>query len=250
MNISRIKDEMVGFYLPLPPLPEEIPPPVVEVVVVEEEETPPARPPVPTDEDEEDDHFDASAPAPDPIEAPIEHAAFKLRQETAKYSEEDNDMITAARKIAQKFQQMAKYTKGRRELLELGATEEKSEFSSMTDMIKTCKEIIALTKNIQKHAAMISKNCPDKRLVMSLSNSMEPMGMLSQQLNIIASVKASACGKYDESAEVEADEMLTINAQNLMKSVRDTVRASEACSVKMLSNSDSNLKFKRKRKDY
>jgi hypothetical protein len=34
-----------------------------------------------------------------------------LRQETAKYMEEDNDMITAARKIAQKFQQMAKYTK-------------------------------------------------------------------------------------------------------------------------------------------
>ena len=40
-----------------------------------------------------------------------QHAAFKLRQETAKYIEEDNDMITAARKIAQKFQQMAKYTK-------------------------------------------------------------------------------------------------------------------------------------------
>eukprot|EP00116_Pleurobrachia_bachei_P016266 sb/3476528/ len=40
-----------------------------------------------------------------------QHAAFKLRQETAKYHEEDNGMITAARKIAQKFQQMAKYTK-------------------------------------------------------------------------------------------------------------------------------------------
>ena len=41
----------------------------------------------------------------------FQHAAFKLRQETAKFVEEDNDMITAARKIAQKFQQMAKYTK-------------------------------------------------------------------------------------------------------------------------------------------
>ncbi|XP_063685744.1 vinculin-like isoform X7 [Bolinopsis microptera] len=252
MNISYIKEEMVGFYLPLPPLPELIPPPIVE----EEEEKPPARPPVPVDSDEEEDAFDASAPAPDPVEAPIEHAAFKLRQETAKYIEEDNDMIAAARKIAQKFQQMAKYTKGRREMLELGATEgdsdssgrEKSEFSSMTDMIKTCKEIIALTKNIQKHAAMISKNCPDKRLVMSLANSMEPIGMLSQQLNIIASVKASASGKYNEAAEVEADEMLTINAQNLMKSVRDTVRASESCSVKMLSNpAANNLQFRRKR---
>ena len=39
MNISYIKDEMVGFYLPLPPLPELIPPPIVE----EEEEKPPAR---------------------------------------------------------------------------------------------------------------------------------------------------------------------------------------------------------------
>merc|ERR1712113_634009 len=105
----------------------------------------------------------------------------KLRRETAKYHEEDNGMITAARKIAQKFQQMAKYTKGRREILELGSTEEKSEFSSMTDMISTCKEIIALTKQIQKHADLISKNCPDKRLVLSLANSMEPMGMLSQQ---------------------------------------------------------------------
>ena len=45
---------------------------------------------------------------------------------------------------------------------------------------------------------MISKNCPDKRLVMSLANSMEPIGMLSQQLNIIASVKASASGKYSK----------------------------------------------------
>lgn len=51
----------------------------------------------------------------------------------------------------------------------------------------------------------------------------------------------------DEAAEVEADEMLTINAQNLMKSVRDTVRASEACSVKMLSNPNNNLQFRRKR---
>ncbi|KAL5267420.1 hypothetical protein ACHWQZ_G004455 [Mnemiopsis leidyi] len=252
MNINRIKDEMVCFYLPLPPLPDELPPPIPE----EDEEEKPPRPPGPVDSDEEEDAFDASAPAPDPVEAPIEgsnfsliirHAAFKLRQETAKYVEEDNDMITAARKIAQKFQQMAKYTKGRRELLELGATEEKSEFSSMTDMINTCKEIIALTKNIQKHASMISKNCPDKRLVMSLANSMEPIGMLSQQLNIIASVKASATGKYNEEAEVEADEMLTINAQNLMKSVRDTVRASEACSVRMMSNPNANLQFKRRR---
>ena len=39
MNINRIKDEMVGFYLPLPPLPEEVPPPLPE----EEEEKPPAR---------------------------------------------------------------------------------------------------------------------------------------------------------------------------------------------------------------
>ena len=33
---------------------------------------------------------------------------------------------------------------------------------------------------------------------MSLANSMEPIGMLSQQLNIIASVKASATGKYSK----------------------------------------------------
>ena len=39
--------------------------------------------------------------------------------------------------------------------------------------------------------------------------------------------------------------MLTINAQNLMKSVRDTVRASESCSVKIDSASNK-LKFKRK----
>ena len=50
----------------------------------------------------------------------------------------------------------------------------------------------------------------------------------------------------DESAEVEADEMLTINAQNLMKSVRDTVRASESCSVKIMSQA-GNLQFKRKK---
>ena len=43
---------------------------------------------------------------------------------------------------------------------------------------------------------MISENCPDKRLIYSLSNSMEPIGMLSQQLNIIASVKAAATGRY------------------------------------------------------
>ena len=39
MTISRMKDEVVGFYLPLPPLPEAFPEPVPE----DSEENPPPR---------------------------------------------------------------------------------------------------------------------------------------------------------------------------------------------------------------
>ncbi|XP_075059864.1 vinculin-like isoform X2 [Mixophyes fleayi] len=77
----------------------------------------------------------------------------------------------------------------------------------------------------------MAKNCTDVRNTSELLCGMEQIQMISNQLNIVSSVKAATgCGDYS------AEEVLLKNAQNLIHSTLQTWKAAEAACIKGTEN--------------
>ncbi|XP_069624031.1 vinculin-like [Ranitomeya imitator] len=77
----------------------------------------------------------------------------------------------------------------------------------------------------------MAKNCADERNTCGLLCGMEQVQTISNQLNIISSVKA-ATGCDDYSAE----DVLLKNAQNLIHSILQTWKAAQAACIKSTEN--------------
>lgn len=58
-------------------------------------------------------------------------------------------------------------------------------------------------------------------------------------MKILSTVKATMLGAQGSDEDREATEMLVGNAQNLMQSVKETVRAAEGASIKIRSDHSS-----------
>jgi len=75
---------------------------------------------------------------------------------------------------------------------------------------------------------------------------------ISTQLRILSTVKAASLGdntemtKEEEEAAEQATEMLVHNAQNLMLSVKDTVKYAEAASIRIRTDAGIKMKWIRK----
>lgn len=61
----------------------------------------------------------------------------------------------------------------------------------------------------------------------------ERIPTIATQLRILSTVKATMLGAQGSDEDQEATDMLVGNAQNLMQSVKETVRACEAASIKI-----------------
>lgn len=61
----------------------------------------------------------------------------------------------------------------------------------------------------------------------------ERIPTIGTQLKILSTVKATMLGAQGTEEDQEATDMLVGNAQNLMQSVKETVRAAEAASIKL-----------------
>ena len=64
----------------------------------------------------------------------------------------------------------------------------------------------------------------------------ERIPTIGTQLKILSTVKATMLGAQGTDEDLEATEMLVGNAQNLMQSVKQTVTAAEAASIKIRYN--------------
>lgn len=106
---------------------------------------------------------------------------------------------------------------------------------SKKELIALAKEIAAASKEVSAYSAKIAKNCPDKRVGQTLSQTIERIPTISTQLKIVATVKATMIGADDPQADLEATETLVGCAENLMAAVRQAVKETEAASVKMRS---------------
>ncbi|KAK6639942.1 hypothetical protein RUM43_008219 [Polyplax serrata] len=193
---------------PRPPLPGEYPPP---------------RPP-PPETDDEDDMF-RQAPQPN---QPIMIAAHGLHQEVKQWSSKDNEIIAAAKKMALLMGKLSQLVRG--------------EGGTKRDLIATAKAIAEASEEVTRLAKELARECTDKRMRTNLLQVCERIPTIGTQLKILSTVKATMLGAQGTAEDQEATDMLVGNAQNLMQSVKETVRAAEAASIKI--RTDAGVRYR------
>lgn len=220
--------------IPAPPRP----PPPVEI-------SPPPRPPPPpeTDDEEETRAFWERYPLPGASSQPILSAAHNLHQELRQWSSHENEIVAAAKRMAILMARLSQLVRG--------------EGGTKKDLIDCAKAIADSSEEVTRLAVQLARQCTDIKMRMTLLQVCERIPTIATQLKILSTVKATMLGSQvtvgpygqpiDGSEEdEEAMQQLVLNAQNLMQSVKDTVRAAEAASIKIRTNSGLRLRWIRK----
>nr|XP_033469409.1 vinculin-like isoform X6 [Epinephelus lanceolatus] len=201
---------------PKPPLPEG--------------EVPPPRPPPPEEKDEEFPEQKAG----EVLSEPMMVAARQLHDEARKWSSKGNDIIAAAKRMALLMAEMSRLVRG-------GSGNKRALIQCAKDIAKASDEVTRLAKEV-------AKQCTDRRIRTNLLQVCERIPTISTQLKILSTVKATMLGRTNISEEEseQATEMLVHNAQNLMQSVKETVREAEAASIKIRTDAGCTLRWVRK----
>ncbi|KAM9344564.1 vinculin-like isoform 2-T2 [Symphorus nematophorus] len=201
---------------PKPPLPEG--------------EVPPPRPPPPEEKDEEFPEQKAG----EVVSEPMMVAARQLHDEARKWSSKGNDIIAAAKRMALLMAEMSRLVRG-------GSGNKRALIQCAKDIAKASDEVTRLAKEV-------AKQCTDRRIRTNLLQVCERIPTISTQLKILSTVKATMLGRTNISEEEseQATEMLVHNAQNLMQSVKETVREAEAASIKIRTDAGFTLRWVRK----
>uniref|UniRef100_A0A671RXR1 Vinculin n=1 Tax=Sinocyclocheilus anshuiensis TaxID=1608454 RepID=A0A671RXR1_9TELE len=115
-------------------------------------------------------------------------------------------------------------------------------------LIQCAKDIAKASDEVTLLAKEVAKQCTDKRIRTNLLQVCERIPTISTQLKILSTVKATMLGRTNISEEEseQATEMLVHNAQNLMQSVKETVREAEAASIKIRTDAGFTLRWVRK----
>ncbi|KAK4287350.1 hypothetical protein Pmani_039578 [Petrolisthes manimaculis] len=193
----------------------------------------PPRPPPPETDDEEETSMFSQAPQPN---QPIMMAAHGLHQEVKQWSSRDNDIIVAAKKMALLMAQLSQLVRG--------------EGGTKKDLIACAKAIAEASEEVTRLAKDLARECTDKRMRTNLLQVCERIPTIGTQLKILSTVKATMLGAQGSEEDQEATEMLVGNAQNLMQSVKETVRAAEAASIKIRTDAGIRLRWVRKQPWY
>ncbi|XP_023329663.1 vinculin isoform X4 [Eurytemora carolleeae] len=191
--------------------------------------TPPRPPPPDSTDDESENPFDC---APTPSQGPIMMAAHDLHQEVRQWSSKDNDIIAAAKKMANLMAKLSKLVQ--------------EEEGSKRELISIAKAIAEASDEVSRLAKELAKECTDKRMRINLLQVCERIPTIGTQLKILSTVKATMLGAQGSEEDLEATEMLIGNAQNLMQSVKQTVTAAEAASIKIRTDAGIRLRWVRK----
>ncbi|XP_050593566.1 vinculin isoform X19 [Bombus affinis] len=234
--------------------PDLIPPPEVSQLHLNDEVVPPRPPlpggdippprPPPPETDDEDEMF-MHAPQPN---QPIMMAAHGLHQEVRQWSSKDNEIIAAAKKMAILMGRLSGLVRG--------------EGGNKRDLIACAKAIAEASQEVTRLAKELARECTDKRIRTNLLQVCERIPTIGTQLKILSTVKATMLGAqetlptweelmlYGTEEDQEATDMLVGNAQNLMQSVKETVRAAECASIKIRTASGMKLRWVRRQPWY
>jgi len=186
-----------------------------------------------TTDDESEEIFQK---APTPSQGPIMMAAHDLHQEVKQWSSKDNDIIAAAKKMALLMAKLSQLVQ--------------EDSGSKKDLIACAKSIAESSEAVTRIAKELAKECTDKRMRTALLQVCERIPTIATQLNILSTVKATMLGAQGSGEDQEATEMLVGNAQNLMQSVKQTVTAAEAATIKIRTDAGIRLIWNRKRPWY
>lgn len=225
-----------------PPTALPPPPPPVDLSQLSLEDEAPPRPPPPEQE--------APPRPPSPVEMqteeifsqapqsnqPIMQAAHALHEEVRQWESRDNDLILSAKRMALLMAKLSQLVRG--------------EGGTKKDLIATSKQLADASRDVTKLAKELAKECTDKRMRTNLLQVCERIPTIGTQLKILSTVKATMLGAQGSEEDQEATEMLVGNAQNLMLSVKETVRAAEAASIKIRTDSGYMMRWIRKRPWY
>lgn len=217
-----------------PPLPAELPPLISELSALNvsnverapprpplpREGLAPVRPPPPETDDEDEGVFRRT---PQTANQPILIAARGLHQEVRQWSSKDNEIIAAAKRMAILMARLS----------ELVLSDSRG---SKRELIATAKKIAEASEDVTRLAKELARQCTDRRIRTNLLQVCERIPTIGTQLKILSTVKATMLGAQGSDEDREATEMLVGNAQNLMQSVKETVRAAEGASIKIRSD--------------
>ncbi|CAN8004474.1 unnamed protein product [Ixodes hexagonus] len=192
----------------------------------------PPRPPPPC---ETDDEFEERFPPPQPNQ-PIMIAAHGLHQEVRQWSSKDNEIIAAAKRMAILMARLSQLVRG--------------EGGTKKDLIACAKQIAEASEEVTRLAKELARMCTDKRMRTNILQVCERIPTIGTQLRILSTVKATMLGAQGTEEDQEATDMLVGNAQNLMQSVKETVRACEAASIKIRTDSGLRVRWIRKQPWY
>ena len=212
-------------------------------------------------------------------------AAHELHQEVRQWSSKDNDIIAAAKKMALLMAKLSQLVQVGPFLFRSQSLSSLSQedSGSKRELITIAKAIAESSDEVTRLAKELAKECTDKRMrtvrskvvgnnfylsffFQNLLQVCERIPTIGTQLKILSTVKATMLGAQGEfrlslahldlghlsgtDEDIEATEMLVGNAQNLMQSVKQTVTAAEAASIKIRTEAGIRLKWVRKQPWY
>ncbi|XP_045507640.1 vinculin [Colias croceus] len=218
---TGVEEVLSRQYAPPPP-PPLLPPSLASLSLAPPRPPPPApgaappRPPPPDTDDEGEDIFDRQ---PHPSQ-PILVAAHNLHRAVREWSSKDNEIIAAAKRMAILMARLS----------DLVRSDSKG---SKRELIATAKAIAEASEEVTRLAKKLALECTDKRIRTNLLQVCERIPTIGTQLKILSTVKATMLGAQGSEEDQEATEMLVGNAQNLMQSVKETVKAAEGASIKI-----------------
>lgn len=199
----------------------EEPPPVPPMPAAE------MPPPVPPPPEEEFPEIEANQP--------IAAAAKELHEEAKKWESTGNNIISAAKKMAVLMAKMSRLVDGGE--------------GSRSELIRVAKDIAKASNDVTKYAKEVATQCTDKRIKTDMMKTLDRLPTISTQLRILSTVKATTLGNPSQEKDAEAEqatEMLVHNAQNLMQSVKETVRYAEAASIRIRTDAGLTMRWVRK----
>lgn len=178
-----------------------------------------------------DDEFDTCFPTLQPNQ-PIMMAAHDLHQEVKQWSSKENEIIAAAKKIALLMAGLSQLVRG--------------ESGKKRDLISCAKAIAEASQEVTRLAKEQAKLCTDRKMRTNILQVCERIPTMGTQLKILSTVKATMLGVQGSQEDQEAMDMIVGNAQNLMQSIKDTVRACEAASIKIRTDQGVRVRWIRK----
>ncbi|XP_069035955.1 catenin alpha-3 isoform X1 [Lepisosteus oculatus] len=174
------------------------------------------RPPIQKHEPEKDSNAPIREIRTSSTTVSLSDTALFLKKETDKWQDENNKIVQVTKEMAAQIYYMVQYLKKK------GPIKTKDEF------ITSAKCIAANGQLISKFVQIIADHCLDRHCSAELTHTVEQILTISNQLNIISSVKAATEG------DRTSDEILVKNSQNLLHTALQGMKAAETACIKGL----------------